>query len=58
MLNPLTGGVRVFDHYYVETPKVSVPEAYREFFKALPPPPTLPIQQALQAQQTLQATQP
>ena len=37
VLNPLTGGVHVTDRY-MEPSALSVPEAYREFFRALPPP--------------------
>jgi hypothetical protein len=61
VLNPLTGGVHVSDGYYMEKPGVSVPEAYREFFKALPAPPVLPtqqIQQTRQIEQVQQAIQP
>jgi hypothetical protein len=59
VLNPLTGGVHVSDGYYMEKPKVSVPEAYRELFKALPALPVLPIQQMQQARQIeQQAIQP
>jgi hypothetical protein len=56
-LNPLTGGVQVSDRYDMEPPKALVSETYREFFKALPPPPVLPIQQAQQPQQIQQAQQ-
>lgn len=36
ILNPLTGAVQVIDRY-TELSERSVPESYREFFKALPP---------------------
>jgi Tfp pilus assembly protein FimT len=51
VLNPLTGAVHVSDRSDPEPPKASIPEAYREWFTALPPPPTLPVQQAQQAVQ-------
>lgn len=57
VLNPLTGAVRVFDHYYVEPSKESLSEEYRDFFKALPLPPVLPVQQMQQARQIEQAQQ-
>jgi prepilin-type N-terminal cleavage/methylation domain-containing protein len=57
VLNPLTGAVHVSDRYDMEPPKALVSETYREFFKALPPPPVLPIQQAQQVQQVQQAQQ-
>jgi prepilin-type N-terminal cleavage/methylation domain-containing protein len=46
VLNPLTGGVQVNDRY-MEPPEPSVPEAYRQFFKALPPRLTLPKEKAV-----------
>jgi hypothetical protein len=47
VLNPLTGEVHVSDRY-LELSKASIQETYRVFFTALPPPRTLPLQQAIQ----------
>lgn len=51
VIHPLTGKIEVSDRYFVEPPKVALPESYRQFFQALPPSP-LPIPQAQRPSQS------
>jgi len=48
VVEPLTGDIQISDHYYMDPPKASISEGYREFFKALPLPPVLPLQRVIQ----------